>query len=32
MEQVVERLTDAGWPILEGPALRTGATSKTSSV
>ena len=32
IEQVVERLTDAGWPILEGPVLRTGAISKIRSV
>jgi catechol 2,3-dioxygenase-like lactoylglutathione lyase family enzyme len=32
IEQVVERLAAAGWPILEGPVLRTGATSKIRSV
>jgi len=30
--QVVERLNQAGWPILEGPVQRTGATGKILSV
>jgi catechol 2,3-dioxygenase-like lactoylglutathione lyase family enzyme len=29
---VVEKLTAAKWPILEGPVLRTGATAKIRSV
>lgn len=30
--RVVERLNQAGWPILEGPVQRTGATGKILSV
>lgn len=29
---VVERLNAAGWPIIEGPVIRTGATGKIRSV
>jgi catechol 2,3-dioxygenase-like lactoylglutathione lyase family enzyme len=29
---VVERLNAAGWPIIEGPVMRTGATGKIRSV
>lgn len=29
---VIERLAVANWPIVEGPALRTGATGKIRSV
>ena len=32
LDQVIERLTQAGWPILEGPVMRTGATQKIRSV
>jgi catechol 2,3-dioxygenase-like lactoylglutathione lyase family enzyme len=32
LTQVVERLNQAGWPILEGPVQRTGATGKILSV
>lgn len=32
LEQVVERLRAADWPIVEGPVLRTGATGKIRSV
>jgi catechol 2,3-dioxygenase-like lactoylglutathione lyase family enzyme len=32
LEQVVARLQAAGWPILEGPVLRTGATGRIRSV
>lgn len=32
LEQVLERLQASGWPILEGPVLRTGAVSKIRSV
>ena len=32
LTQVVERLSQAGWPILEGPVQRTGATGKILSV
>jgi catechol 2,3-dioxygenase-like lactoylglutathione lyase family enzyme len=32
LEQVIERLRAAGWPILEGPVMRTGATGKIRSV
>lgn len=32
LAQVVERLNQAGWPILEGPVQRTGATGKILSV
>lgn len=30
--QVVSRLQECGWPILEGPVIRTGATGKINSV
>ncbi len=30
--QVMERLQAAGWPIVEGPVLRTGAAGKIRSV
>ena len=30
--QVIERLNRAGWPIVEGPVERTGATQKIRSV
>ena len=29
---VIERLAEAGWPIVEGPVLRTGARGKIRSV
>ncbi len=32
LQQVVERLHAAAWPIVEGPVLRTGATQKIRSV
>src|SRR6185369_12771703 len=32
LEQVIERLRTHGWPIVEGPVLRTGATGKIRSV
>ena len=32
LEQVIERLQAANWPIVEGPVMRTGATSKICSV
>jgi catechol 2,3-dioxygenase-like lactoylglutathione lyase family enzyme len=32
IEQVIERLAAAGWPILEGPVTRTGATGPIRSV
>jgi catechol 2,3-dioxygenase-like lactoylglutathione lyase family enzyme len=32
LEQVVERLRAANWPIVEGPVMRTGATQKIRSV
>jgi len=32
LEQVIERLRAAAWPILEGPVMRTGATQKIRSV
>ena len=32
LEQVIARLNQAGWPILEGPVVRTGATQKINSV
>jgi catechol 2,3-dioxygenase-like lactoylglutathione lyase family enzyme len=32
LAQVMARLADCGWPILEGPVLRTGATQKIRSV
>ncbi|RTL40064.1 MAG: VOC family protein [Burkholderiales bacterium] len=32
LEAVIERLKAAGWPIVEGPVWRTGATRKIRSV
>lgn len=32
LEQVIERLQSLGWPIIEGPVLRTGATGRIRSV
>ena len=32
LTKVIERLQAAGWPILEGPVQRTGATQKILSV
>ena len=32
LAQVVERLAKAGWPIVEGPVMRTGATGPIRSV
>ncbi|HXD43463.1 MAG TPA: VOC family protein [Ramlibacter sp.] len=32
LRQVIERLASVGWPIIEGPVLRTGATRKIRSV
>ncbi|MEO6016875.1 MAG: VOC family protein [Polaromonas sp.] len=32
LHEVVERLQREGWPILEGPVLRTGATQKIRSL
>jgi catechol 2,3-dioxygenase-like lactoylglutathione lyase family enzyme len=32
LNQVIERLDAAGWPIVEGPVLRTGATQRIRSV
>lgn len=32
LEQVIERLQAAPWPIVEGPVMRTGATQKIRSV
>jgi catechol 2,3-dioxygenase-like lactoylglutathione lyase family enzyme len=32
LQQVMEHLAREGWPILEGPVLRTGATQKIRSV
>jgi catechol 2,3-dioxygenase-like lactoylglutathione lyase family enzyme len=32
LEQVIEKLQAAQWPIVEGPVLRTGATQKIRSV
>jgi catechol 2,3-dioxygenase-like lactoylglutathione lyase family enzyme len=32
LRQVIERLANLGWPIVEGPVLRTGATRKIRSV
>jgi catechol 2,3-dioxygenase-like lactoylglutathione lyase family enzyme len=30
--QVIARLAEAGWPVIEGPVQRTGATGKIMSV
>lgn len=32
LAQVIDRLKAASWPILEGPVMKTGATSKIRSV
>ena len=32
LEEVVERLEECKWPIIEGPVTRTGATGKVNSV
>ena len=32
LEQVIARLNDARWPIIEGPIMRTGATGPIRSV
>jgi catechol 2,3-dioxygenase-like lactoylglutathione lyase family enzyme len=32
LDQVIERLNAAQWPIIEGPVLRTGATGPVRSV
>jgi catechol 2,3-dioxygenase-like lactoylglutathione lyase family enzyme len=32
LEQVVQKLNEANWPIIEGPVIRTGATQKINSV
>ena len=32
LEQVIERLAEARWPIVEGPIMRTGATGPIRSV
>ena len=32
LNQVIAHLKEVGWPILEGPVLRTGATQKIRSV
>jgi catechol 2,3-dioxygenase-like lactoylglutathione lyase family enzyme len=32
LQQVIDTLLRANWPIIEGPVLRTGATSKIRSV
>jgi len=32
LAQVIDRLAQARWPIIEGPVLRTGATQKIRSV
>jgi catechol 2,3-dioxygenase-like lactoylglutathione lyase family enzyme len=32
MEQIVNRLTEQCWPVIEGPIQRTGATCKILSV
>lgn len=32
LDEVIERLTAAAWPIVEGPVMRTGATRKIRSV
>ena len=32
LDKVIEGLTAAGWPIIEGPVVRTGATQKINSV
>jgi len=32
LDVVMQRLADAGWPTVEGPVLRTGATGKIRSI
>jgi catechol 2,3-dioxygenase-like lactoylglutathione lyase family enzyme len=32
LDQVIERLQQANWPIIEGPVMRTGATGPIRSV
>ena len=32
LEDVIARLNAAGWPIIEGPVMRTGATRAIRSV
>ena len=32
LEKVIEKLSNEGWPIIEGPVVRTGATQKINSV
>ncbi len=32
LEQVIQRLAEAPWPIVEGPVMRTGATRSIRSV
>ena len=32
LEQVLERLREAAWPVIDGPVMRTGATQKIRSV
>ena len=32
LEKVIEKLTNEGWPIIEGPVVRTGAIQKINSV
>ena len=32
LEQVIAHLNQSQWPIIEGPVLRTGATSKINSI
>ncbi len=32
IEKVIEKLIKEGWPIIEGPLVRTGATQKINSV
>ncbi|MFD0666564.1 VOC family protein [Ramlibacter sp. MAHUQ-53] len=32
LQQVIERLGACGWPVIEGPVVRTGATGKIRSV
>ena len=32
LQQVIEQLAQHGWPVIEGPVVRTGATGKIRSV
>ena len=32
LDEVMARVTQAGWPIVEGPVMRTGATQKIRSI